>query len=484
MSHPATSIAEWTLAETAAAIAARRISSREAVAACLARIERWQPHINSFIEVFAEQALAAADAADQRVASGAGLGALHGVPLAHKDMYLRAGRLSTFGSRAAMTTPATSTATLLSRLDAVGALEIGTLNMSEFALGPTGHNERFGPCRNPWQTDHVACGSSSGGGATVAARLAYGSLGSDTGGSVRLPASVTGVLGLKPTYGLLSGHGMMPLSGSADTPGIFARTAADLALLLAAVAGPDPDDQRTAGRAVPDYSRALAGSELPRGLRIGLPRNFFLEHVAADVRRALDASLRSLVELGAEVVEVPMPASVVAHYTELSRVLVYAEATALHGPRLQRRWQEYSPQVRVRAASGLAIPAPVHQQALQLRPVLLREFVGTVFAHCDVLHLPTLAIPAPTIAETDVGAATVMWEKIAMMVRCTAPFNYLGLPALAVPCGFTDNHVPTSFQLVGRPFSEAQLLRVAHSYEQVTDWTRRLPPLPATASDG
>jgi aspartyl-tRNA(Asn)/glutamyl-tRNA(Gln) amidotransferase subunit A len=295
---------------------------------------------------------------------------------------------------------------------------------------------------------------------------------------------VTGVLGLKPTYGLLSGHGMMPLSGSADTPGIFARTAVDLALLLAAVAGHDPNDQRTAERAVPEYGRAFDVPELPRGLRIGVPRGFFLEQVSADVQRALDASLRALVALGAELVEVTVPESVVAHYTELSRVLVYAEATALHGPRLQRRWREYSPQVRVRAASGLAIPAPVHQQALQLRPTLLREFVATVFAHCDVLHLPTLAIPAPTIAETDVGAATVMWEKIAMMVRCTAPFNYLGLPGLAVPCGFTDNDVPTSFQLVGRPFSEAQLLRIAHAYEQVSDWTRRVPSLPSTVSDG
>ena len=472
-------IAGWTLAGVAHAIATRRVSSREAVQACLQRIDRWQPHINSFVTVLAESALAAADRADTVVASGRALGSLHGVPLAHKDMYFRRGRVSTMGSKAAPPA-ATTTATLLERLDHAGAIELGTLNMCEFALGPTGHNEYLGHCRNPWNPLHVSCGSSSGSGATVAARLAYGSLGSDTGGSVRLPASVSAVLGLKPTYGLLSGFGMMPLSYSADTPGVFARTALDLALLLKAVAGHDARDSRTSHRAVPNYPAALAADA--RGMRVGVPQAFFLEQVTPDVARAVEASLRVLAGLGAEIVPVPVPSS--EHLTELSRVLVYAEATAIHGARLRERAADYSPQVRVRAASGLGIPAPVYAQALQQRPGLVRQFVETVFAHCDVLHLPTLGIPAPTIAETDVGGAAVMWEKIAVMVRCTAPFNYLGLPALAVPCGFTDNGLPTSFQLAARPFAEATLLRVAHAYEQATDWTRRSPTLVSQRTHG
>jgi len=467
-------VTDWSLAEAAQAIAARKVSSRELVGACLERIDAWQPHIRSFLSVFAEDAFAAADHADAAQAAGRPLGPLHGVPVAHKDMFYRAGRVSTMGSLAAPPA-ATTTSTLLERLDRAGAIELGALNMSEFALGPTGHNTSMGHCRNPWNPAHVACGSSSGGGATVAARLAYGSLGSDTGGSVRLPASVSGVLGLKPTYGLLSGYGMMPLSHSADTAGVFARTTLDLALLLKAIAGHDARDSRTSRRAAPNYPAALSADV--RGLRIGVPQSFFLEQVSEDVARAVQASLQVFASLGARVLPVPMPDC--EQLTELSRVLVYCEATAIHGANLRARSADYSPQVRVRAATGLGIPAPVYAQALAIRPALAARFVRTVFEHCDVLHLPTLGIPAPTIEETDVGGAAVMWEKIAVMVRCTAPFNYLGLPALAVPCGFTDNGLPTSFQLAGRPFAEATLLRVAHAYEQATDWHRRAPQLPA-----
>lgn len=472
MTAPA-GIAGWSLADAARAVRERRVSSRELVQACLDGIARWQPRINSFLRVFEESALESADAADAAVAAGRPLGPLHGVPLAHKDMFYRAGRVSTMGSNACPAA-ATTTSTLLARLDRAGALELGALNMSEFALGPTGHNAAKGNCRNPWNPAHVACGSSSGGGATVAARLAFGSLGSDTGGSVRLPASVTGVYGLKPTYGLLSGHGMMPLSHSADSPGVFARTTMDLALLLGAIAGHDPLDARTSRRPVPDYRAALAGDV--RGLRIGVPQSYFRDRVAGDVLRAVDASLGVYRGLGARVVAVAMPDC--EHLTELSRVLVYCEATAIHAANLRARAADYTAQVRVRAATGLGIPAPVYAQALAMRPVLLERFARSVFGQCDVLHLPTLGIPAPTIEETDVGGAAAMWEKIAVMVRCTAPFNYLGLPALTVPCGFTDNGLPTSCQLAGRPFAEATLLRAAHVYEQATDWHRRSPDLP------
>ncbi len=463
-----------TLVEVADAIRSRRVTSREVVEACLARIADWQPRINAFAEVLAESARAAADRADAQLAAGRPLGALHGVPLAHKDMFFRASRRSSLGSRNPPRIDGVPPSSLLERLDAAGAIEIGTLNMCEFALGPTGHNAWLGDCRNPWHTDHITCGSSSGGGAAVAARLAYGSFGSDTGGSVRLPASATGVLGLKPTNGRVSLAGMMPLSPSVDVPGVFARSARDVARLLGVVAGRDARDPRSSGLPVPDYE---AESEPGiAGLRIGVPRNYFLEGVASDVAECIEESLRTLTGLGAEVVPVPVPAP--EHLTELSRALVYAEAAAIHGPWLREHADEYSPQVRMRAATGLAIPAATYQQAQQLRPGILRRFDAAVFSKCDVLHLPTLGIPVPTLAETDVGGSTAMWEKIAVLVRCTAPFNYLGLPALSVPCGFTGNGLPTSFQLVGRPFAEATLLRVAHSYEGVTDWSRRAPVFP------
>ncbi len=465
--------ANWTLVEVADAIRAGRVTSREVVETCLTRIGEWQPRINAFAAVLADSALAAADRADAAVADGRPLGPLHGVPLAHKDMFFRTSRRSSLGSRNAPPAWGAGESRLLGRLDAAGAIEIGTLNMCEFALGPTGHNAWLGDSRNPWHTDHITCGSSSGGGAAVAARLAFGSFGSDTGGSVRLPASACGVLGLKPTNGRVTLAGMMPLSHSVDVPGIFARSARDVGRLLGVVAGHDSRDPRCSRMPFPDYEAQLERGIA--GVRIGVPQNYFSEGIARDVAERNEESLRVLTALGAEVVPVEVPAP--EHLTELSRVLVYSEAAAIHGPWLREHAEHYSPQVRMRAATGLAIPAAAYQQAQQLRPGILRRFVEAVFANCDVLHLPTLGIPVPTLVETDVGGSATMWEKIAVLVRCTAPFNYLGLPALSVPCGFTDNGLPTSFQLVGRPFAEATLLRVANAYEEVTDWARRAPAM-------
>jgi len=465
-------VCELTLVEAAEAIRQRRLTSRALVEAALERIAQWQPAINAYVSVYADAALAAADRADAAARRADPLGPLHGVPLAHKDMFFRPGRRSSLGSRAAPPASHVQSA-VLARLDAAGAIELGALNMSEFALGPTGHNAFLGDCRNPWHTDHVACGSSSGSGAAVGARLAWGSIGSDTGGSVRLPASVSGVLGLKPTNGRVSLTGMMPLAPSVDVPGILARSARDVARLLGVVAGRDPTDARSSRRPVPDYETALADGIA--GLRVGVPTNYFLEGVAPDVGRAVSESLRVLSALGAQVTPVTIPAP--EHLAELSRVLVYSEASAVHGPWLREHAADYAPQVRMRAATGLAIPAAAYHQAQQLRPLLLRSLVESVFPRCDVLHLPTLGIPVPTLAETDVGSAAAMWDKIAVLVRCTAPFNYLGLPALSVPCGFTDNGLPTSFQLVARPFAESTLLRVAHAFESATDWTRRVPVL-------
>jgi aspartyl-tRNA(Asn)/glutamyl-tRNA(Gln) amidotransferase subunit A len=467
------SVCELTLVEAADAVRDGRVTSRALVEAALERVARWQPVINAFVSMQAEPALAAADRADQAVRRGGPLGPLHGVPLAHKDMFFRPGRRSSMGSRVAPPAGET-TSTVLARLDAAGAIELGALNMAEFALGPTGHNAHLGDCRNPWNPDYIACGSSSGSGAAVGARLAWGSFGSDTGGSVRLPASACGVLGLKPTSGRVSLAGMMPLAPSVDVPGIVARAARDIARLLEVVAGRDPADARSSCQPVPDYEGGLARGIA--GLRIGVPQNYFPEAVAPDVNRVVEGALQALQALGATVVPIRVPPP--EHLTELSRVLVYSEASAVHGAWLQTHAFDYSPQVRTRAATGFAIPAAAYQQAQQLRPRLLRRFVETVFVECDVLYLPTLGIPVPTLAETDVGSAAAMWDRIAALVRCTAPFNYLGLPALSVPCGFTDNGLPTSFQVVARPFAEAVLLRVAHAFEGATDWSRRAPSLP------
>jgi aspartyl-tRNA(Asn)/glutamyl-tRNA(Gln) amidotransferase subunit A len=462
--------------EIAQAIAQRRVSAREVVQHSLASARRWQPAINAFTALHEEPALQAAGRADALVARGERIGPLHGVPLAHKDMYFRMGRASGCGARRPV--HGTSTSTLLARLDAAGAIELGALHMCEYALGPTGHNAHLGDCRNPWNSSYVSGGSSSGSGAAVAARIVPAALGSDTGGSIRLPASLCGVLGLKPTFGVLSRHGSLALSPSVDTPGICARSTRDLALLLDILAGYDPADPHSTARehvpALPTLDAAPSGTSRPlAGLRVGRPRRYFLEQVDADVAAALDRSCRELESLGAVVVDVATPDP--ATFSELSRALVYAEATALHAKRLAEAAGDYSPQVRIRAATGLGIPAPVYTQALALRPRIVREFVSQAFADCDVLHLPTLAIAAPTLAETDLGGSALVWPKIAAMVRCTAPFNYLGLPALSVPCGRTANGLPTSFQLVGRPFDEVTLLRASAAYEPCSEPLRTMP---------
>jgi aspartyl-tRNA(Asn)/glutamyl-tRNA(Gln) amidotransferase subunit A len=463
------------LTEVADALRTGRVTSLALTQRCLERARRLQPVINCFITVEEEHALTQAAAADRAYASGRLLGPLHGVPLAHKDMYYRVGRRTTCGSRIRGQAPDTTTATLLARLESAGAVTLGTLNMTEFALGPTGHNAIHGHCRNPWNPLHIACGSSSGSGAAVGARIAYGSLGSDTGGSVRLPASANGVIGLKPTYARLSRAGMMGLAWSVDTPGLLARTARDCARLLTVVAGADPADPTCSSRAVPDYEAALTVEAPPS--KLGVAANYFFERTTPEVRSLVDAAVQVLANAGHAVasVNVPQPEPL----SELSRALVYPEVAALHGHWLRSCGADYSPQVRMRALSGTVIPAATYLEAQQLRPGLLRRFVTQVFANCEVLVTPTLGMPVPTLAATDVGVGASLWQTLAGLVHCTAAFNYLGLPALSLPIGYTRNGLPAGLQLIARPFAEATLLRVAARYQKLTDWHTRVPALAA-----
>ena len=462
-----------TLTEAAAALARGELSSVELTRSCLERAHRLNAELNCFIRIEDEAALAAARAADAARAAGRATGGLLGVPIALKDMFYDPARVTSGGSRLRRDFRAATTATVLARLTAAGAVNLGALNMTEFALGPTGHNAHTGDCRNPWNTAHIAGGSSSGAGAALAARLTFGALGSDTGGSIRTPAAANGVVGLKPTYGRVSRAGVMPLSWSGDHVGPLARTARDCARLLGVIAGHDPADPSSSRRAVPDYEAALERGIA--GLRIGVPRNFYFDGVAAEVRTAIEAALRVFEAAGARVVEVNVPAP--EHLTQLSRAIVYSEAAAIHGEWLRTRPTEYSPQVRARAATGAAIPASIYLEALQLRPLLLRQFVTSVYAHCDLMCTPTLLEPVPTLAATDVGGSASMWRVIAALVHCTAPFNYLGVPALTLPAGFTGNGLPVGLQLVGRPFAEELLLSAAAAYQSATDWHARLPPL-------
>ncbi len=450
------------LVEVAERIRDGSITSVAVTEAVLARAQREQVRLNCFLEIDTQGVLRAAEQADRRRAAGHSLGPLHGVPLAHKDMFDVAGQVVRYGSRVRGTYRATGSATVIERLEAAGALRLGALNMAEFALGPTGHNAIWGDCRNALDPDFMAGGSSSGSAAAVAAGAAYGALGSDTGGSVRIPAAANGVVGLKPTYGRISRHGSMRLAPSIDVIGPLARSVRDCARLLRVVAGHDPRDAQSSRLPVPDYEASLDNGL--RGVRIGVPRNYFYDVASEDVRVAMQRSLDGLRSQDATVVELDVPDA--QPLAELSRAIVYSEASGLHAHWLRERGDAYSPQVRVRASTGFGIPAALYYEALLLRVPVLRHFVNEIFARCDVLHTPTLPIPTPTLSEVDVGAGEQLWQTLSRLVHCTAPINFLGLPALAVPAARAANGMPTSVQLVGRPFSEPLLLRVAAAHER------------------
>jgi len=460
-----------TVTEVAARIRSRETSCVEVLDAVLARAKAVQPKLNAFLRIDEELAREQARVADAELAKGRVRGPLHGVPMAHKDMYYRAGVPSSCGSKIKGKEPEKTTATALKRLDAAGAIQFGVLNMAEFAYGPTGHNVHFGHCRNPWNTAHITGGSSSGSAASVAARAAYAALGSDTGASVRLPAALCGITGLKVTYGRISRAGAMPLSFSMDSVGPLARSAADCAVLLGVLAGPDPADPTASDEAVPDY---VARLNLPvKGLRVGVALNYFTDDVDPGVGAALTESLKAIESLGCEIVPVTLPD--MTAMDAAGTHIIAAEASAYHGEWMRTRPTDYSPQVRARLERGLALPATKYIDALRYRGPALEAFTKAVFAKVDVLHAPCLPIPTPTIAETDVGGSPTMDRTLALLTKFMRPFNYMGLPALAVPCGFLASGMPVGMQLVGRPFGEDVILRLGHAFQRTTEWHQREP---------
>lgn len=463
------------LSEIAEAIGARRISSVEATKACLARIEAWQPQVNAFIRVDEEEALRTAAARDAELAAGRSRGRLHGVPLAHKDLLFRKGKVSTAGSRILRDVAADTTSTLLERLDAAGAVDLGTLGMSEFAAGPTGHNVHFGPARNPYDRAHMTGGSSSGSGAAVGARLVYGSLGSDTGGSIRVPAAACNVVGLKATYGRISRHGAIARSWSLDHIGPLARTARDCAILFAVVAGHDPRDPSTSTRPLSDLSRQEETSLA--GLRIGVPADAVLQTLDPIVATALEASRDVFQRRGATLHDVPFPD--LPTLADLGETIIKSEAATMHREWIRSRPHDYATQVRVRIEAGFFVPATQYIDALRLRRILLERFLAETMAEVDLFHTPVIPFPVPTIRDTDVEAGTgdAVLQMVRSLTTYARPFNFLGVPAISVPCGFDNNGLPIAFQLVGRPFDETLCLRAAGAYQAETEFHRVVPRL-------
>jgi aspartyl-tRNA(Asn)/glutamyl-tRNA(Gln) amidotransferase subunit A len=466
-----TEVAELTLAEIAAAIRARKVSSVEVTRSLLARIAAWQPTLNAFVRLHADEALAAAAAADAALARGDSAGALHGVPLAHKDMYYVAGKLAECGSklRQGFVAPATSTA--VARLDKAGTIRLGALHMAEFAYGPTGHNEHLGPARNPWDPTRITGGSSSGSGAAVGARLVYAALGSDTGGSIRLPAHFCGVTGLKPTYGRVSRANAMPLSFTLDTVGPLCRSAEDCGLILAEIAGPDPLDPTTAN--APAWNQAKTARPASE-LTVGIPSEFYTQDLEADVAAAFDAMIATLRELGARIVQVKLPDQ--AAISAAALLVLAVEATTLHAPWLRTRAADYGAQVRARLENGLAYSGVEYLEALRWRGPALAEFLAAA-GEVDVILAPTSRSAAPTLVETDVGAGISAETAIQAITRFMRPVNYLGLPALVVPAGSSAQGLPIGMQLIGRPFGDETLIALGTAFQKATDHHRKVPKL-------
>jgi len=458
------------LTSIAQAIAAKRFSSREVTQSCLDRIAQWQPRLNAFMAIEAEQALASADAADAALAKGKVSGALHGVPLAHKDMYYDAGKVVTCGSKIRRDFVATTPSTALQRLKDAGTIRLGSLQMSEFAYGPTGHNTHYGAVHNPWHVDHITGGSSSGSGAAVAARLTFAALGSDTGGSIRMPAHFCGVTGLKTTVGRISRAGAMPLSQSLDTVGPLARSAEDCALLLALMAGADPEDPTAVTGPVPDYNAAAQQSM--KGLTIGVPTAFYVDDLDAEVARILDETIAVLKREGAHIVQVELPDQ--RQLTAACQVVLAVEAAAFHKRWMIERPQDYGPQVLMRLQNGLAIPGVSYLEAMRWRGPALSAHLAAV-AGVDAVIAPVAPVAAPTIAESDVGNSPDAEAVIQRLTRFTRPINYLGLPSLAIPVGFTRSGLPVGMQLIGRSFDEAMLLRIGAAFQRATDFHDRIP---------
>jgi len=465
-------LADLSLVDAVDAMQAGTASSVEVLTACLAEVDAHESAVNATTWIDREAAFAAAKAADALRASGAALGKLHGLPLAHKDMYYQAGRLSSCGSMIRGDFHPDITATVVDRMSAAGAYAFAGLNMAEFAQNGTGHNRHFGQCNNPWRLPYLTGGSSSGSGAAVAARFTYAALGSDTGGSIRLPAAANGVSGIKPTQTRVSRYGVMPLSFSADNVGPLARTARDCARILSVIAGHDPLDPTSASVAVPDYEAGLDGDL--RGLKVGVPVNYFFDDADDAVRAAIDASLAVLAARGATIMPITLP--VMDEILTYGSVMSRCEGAAIHAQWMRERAQDYAIHINSRLFASLAVPAAYYVEAQSRRGPVLQAFAAEVFSQVHVLATPTIKVCLPTLAETDVDAgAPDAVSKSTAVVANTRPFNYLGLPVLSIPCGFDPNGLPISLQLAAKPFAEAILFKTGDAYQRDTPWHARRP---------
>jgi aspartyl-tRNA(Asn)/glutamyl-tRNA(Gln) amidotransferase subunit A len=479
-----TELLKMTISELAPKIREREVSPVEVTEAALSQADQLQPILNSFITILHEQAISQAREQEAALARGEYRGPLHGIPIGIKDNIATAGIRTTVGSKVLADNIPQEDAEVVRRCKEAGAIIIGKENLEEFAAGATSNNPHYGAVHNPWALAHIPGGSSGGGGANVAAEVTFASLGTDLGGSVRLPGTFCGLVGLKQTFGRVSQRGLLVTSFNGDHIGPMTRSVLDSALVLQAIAGYDPLDPSTVPVPVTNYSAGL-GQGL-RGLKMGVPTNYYFDLVDDEVSSAVRQAIAALEELGAEPIEISLPSM---EYAGALRIAGMADGVVTHEPYLVEHREEYGPDVLYRTLAGQFVLGRDYSKALKVQRIIKEEH-ARVLQEVDFIVTPTAPVPAPRI---DAKYITLHDEEhrvrgpgSGMISRNTSPSNATGLPAITVPCGLTQQELPIGVQFIGRPFEEALLFRVAFGYEQVSPSRGRRPAIarPATVSGG
>ena len=457
------------VAELAPMIQCGELSPVELVKSCLDRITRVDPILNAFLHVWGDQAMETAGVTENEIAKGNYRGALHGIPVGLKDLIDVAGTPTTGGSKVLADNVAGSDATIVTKLRDAGAIPIGKLNLVEFAFGTTGLNPHTGDVKNPWDTSRVTAGSSSGSAAAVASGMVPLAIGTDTGGSIRMPASLCGIAGLKPTYGRVSRAGILDLSWSMDHVGPMTRTTQDCALMMNTLVGSDLRDPASSNEPVPDFTVGL--NEGVAGLKIGVPQDYFFDDfVDAEIKKSVRTAISLLSDSGAEIVELPMPW--VSQGRAINLGVILPEAVSIHEKMLAEHAELYTPAVRSRIQSGFNVSAIDYVRAKRAREWFNRQIANSM-RQVDVLVTPTVPIATPTIEECMPSRGNPGGGSELPMF--TGVFDVTGQPSHSIPCGFTSNEMPVGMMITGHPFDESTVLRVGYAYEHLTDWHQRQP---------
>jgi aspartyl-tRNA(Asn)/glutamyl-tRNA(Gln) amidotransferase subunit A len=466
-------VPEMTLIEAAKALRAGQTSSSELTEEYLKRIEELNPRLNAFLTVTADIAREQALQADRERRSGMDRGPLHGIPIAHKDLFCTAGVRTTSGSKLFEDFVPKFDAAVVERLREAGAVMLGKTSMHEHAYGITCDNPHFGAVHNPWDLDRIPGGSSGGSAVAVAAGLCLMGTGSDTGGSIRVPSSYCGVTGIKPTFGLVSKYGALPLGFSLDHVGPIARTVRDVAVSLAAMAGPDRRDPNSARH---HADTLLPPDEIPSlaGVRIGVPTNFFFDRVEMQVDNAVHFMAYRAQDLGAELVALRVPDG--RQLNTISQITLLVEAAAVHEPYIRKQRKLYGDDVKALIDMGRVIPGVDYVQAQRLRR-RAQGVYNSILKQVDCLLVPATPFTAPNIGQTEISVDGEMEDVRIATTRLVRGMNALGLPSLAMPAGFTQSGMPIGMQLIGRPFGERELLRIGAAIEDATGHVRRRPKL-------